>query len=395
MKYDFILFENLYSVENHYKDLDILVRLLMKAGYNVAIADAFKESKLCQPNGVPHIEIDISCPRLFRDPQTYSSKSSSWKDLYYRIRKDYYMYRVLKKVNGMAPNIYLGSMTLATPAFFFHAFQSDTNYYMWALRSSHLLNWKCSSFGLFKFVSKALYNNCVRRKNLRLIVSNELILQEFIQQVGIPRERLIIRPERIIEYKRLLRGKGAKGVSLNILFIGTLRAFKNVEFCIEALKRLSDLRITYTIAGRCKSNTTYNDKISRLIENMPNVIRIDRYIPDDEYEQLMSDCDFLVLCDKKQASCASNGTMIEALLHGKPIIAPDFNPFKYEIYNHGIGYMYHYEDVDSLCRVLKKALESGADVFYKNISTAQECYLENAVIESLRNQIKIIYESKQ
>ena len=43
MKYDFVLFENLFSVENHYKDLGILVTLLKEAGYKVAIADAFKE----------------------------------------------------------------------------------------------------------------------------------------------------------------------------------------------------------------------------------------------------------------------------------------------------------------------------------------------------------------
>lgn len=388
MKYDFIMFENLYSVENHYKDLGILARLLKKAGYSLAIVDAFKEEKLCQMDGVEHISIDIKCNPVFKTPQLYTKKNSSFRSLMLRIQKDIYLYKVIKKVKGYAPNVYLGSMTLATPIFFFNAFNNNTNYYMWALRSAHVLNWKKEKFGLYHLISKALYRNIHKTKNLKLIVSNELIKKEFEKIVGLESERLILRPERIINEKKLLPGKGENGKSLNLLFIGTLRPFKNVEFCLEALKRIDDKRITYTIAGRCKNDAVYNERIASLSADLPNVIRIDRYIPDDEYEQLMSNCDFLILCDKKQASCASNGTMTEALLHGKPIIAPDFNPFKNEVERYKIGYLYRYDDVESLCDILKKAFNNGSNCFMNSISSYQESFMENNVASELKKQIE-------
>lgn len=388
MKYDFVLFENLYNVENHYKDLCILAGLLKEAGYSVAIVDAFKEAELCHIDDIPHISLNVKCNSIFKTPQVYTQSTSGFKNLIYRVKKDIYLYKVIKKLQGIAPNIYLGSMTLATPIFFFKAFEKHTNYYMWALRSAHVLNWKKGKLGLYNIISKLLYRNIHRCKNLRLIVSNELIKKEFEEIVGIENKRLILRPERTITEKRFIKGKGEKGQSLNLLFIGTLRPFKNVEFCLEALKKIRDARISYTIAGRCKNNKAYNEMISKKVAEIPNVNRIDRYISDDEYEQLISECDFLVLCDKKQTSCASNGTMTEALLHGKPIIAPDFNPFKEEIEKYHVGLMYHYQDIDSMCETIEDALMEGALSFKDSILLYQEKFIEKNVVDSLKGQIK-------
>lgn len=388
MKYDFILFENLYSVENHYKDLKVLTVLLQKAGYRVAIADVFKESELCKIEGVPHIAVNIKCPQKFKTLRTYTNKRSGLINLYFRILKDIYLYRVIRKLNGMALNIYLGSMTLATPVFFFKAFDKQTNYFMWALRSANVLHWKNDRIGLYHFISKALYENIHRRDNLNLIVSNELIKTEFEEKVGVDKKRLILRPERVIQKKQIIEGKGVIGNSLNLLFIGTLRASKNVEFCIGAIKKINDKRITYTIAGRCKSDKKYNEKIEELVKDLPNVLRIDRYIPDEEYEELISNCDCLVFCDKKEASCASNGTMSEALLHGKPIIAPDFNPFKNEVEKYGVGLLYRYNDEDSLCETILSALNDGIERFNDNIASYQENFIEDNVAQKLAGQLK-------
>lgn len=387
MKYDFVLFENLFSVENHYKDLGILVTLLKEAGYKVAIADAFKEDSLCKIEGVPHLRMNISCPSLFKEPNTYSEKLSGWKSLYYRIKKDIYLYRIVKYLNTMAPNIYLGSMTLATPAFFFKAFSSNNKYYMWALRSAHVMNWKSDGFSFYSLISKLLYRNIHKYKNLRLVVSNTLIKKEFINDVGIEEKRIIQRPERYIDERRMVKGLGQKGKSLHLLFIGTLRPFKNVEFCINALKELNNPNIKYIIAGRCKNDNQYNDRIARLSADLPNVIRIDRFISDEEYERLMNECDFLVLCDKKQKSCASNGTMTEALLHGKPIIAPDINPFRYECEKNGVGYLYKYGDVESLKSTLSVAFDNGTDVFDEGIMNSQDNYVLANVVNQLKEQL--------
>ena len=387
MKYDFLIFENLYDVENHYKDLNVLAVLLRAAGYKVAILDAFKEAELCKVEGIAHLSVPLKYPKEFKTLHIYSKNKSRWKSLYYRVLKDIYLYRLIKKVNGMAPNIYLGSMTMATPAFFFRAFDKHTNYFMWALRSASCLFWKNKGVGLYHFVSMMLFKNIKRYPNLRLIVSNEIIMKEFEDIIGVQRDRLILRPERFVT-KCVITRKKAKWEELKLLYIGTIRPSKNIEICLEAIKKANDVRIKYTIAGRARMDEKYGDKINNLAKELPNVNRIDRYIPDEEYEKLINECDFIVLCDKEEPSCASNGTMMEALLHGKPIIAPDINPFKFEVEKYGVGFLYHYENVDSLCNVLLKALDRGSDLFCANLESYQEKFLLQSIAKSLKKQIE-------
>lgn len=389
MKFDFVLFENLYTVENHYKDLKILAILLREAGYSVAIADAFKEAELCEIKDIPHIHIGIQCPKTFRTPRVYNQDHSRWRNLYYRIAKDFYLWRVIRRLKKIAPNIYMGSLTLDTPALFFSAFDKSIKYYMWALRSAVPTYWRNGGKGFYYYVSKCLYKNIQKYKNLHLIVSNDIIRNEFVSEVGVENHRIITRPERVISKLTIPDQNNRVGETLNILYIGTVRPSKKIELCMEALKRLNDNRIVYTIAGRCREDKQYGDKINRMASEMPNVVRIDRYIPDDEYETLLKNCDFVVLCDEKEMSCASNGTMSEALLHGKPIIAPDINPFKYEIEKYGIGFLYEYGNIDSLCETLIKALNSGNSAFGEELISYQQGFFSQNVASRLKQQISI------
>ena len=389
MMYDFILFENLYEVENHYKDLALLAELLKEAGYSVAIADVFKESKLCNVEGIPHIQIAKKSIKRFNDPRTFSKKENGFVSLLWRIRKDLYIINALRELHGQAANIYIGSMTMATPYFFFKYFKKDTKYFMWALRSAHSLYWKKSNkFSLTYWLSKNLYDNIRRKDNLYLVLSNELIKKEFKENVGVKPNRMIIRPERTIE--TLPNIIGSSSGKLKLLTIGTLRPFKHVEFCLDALRELNNTQIEYVIAGRCKYDTGYEDMIQVRMQGVPNVTRINRYIPDDEYEKLMNKCDYLIMCDGKQESCASNGTMSEALLHGKPIIAPDFDPFKNEVELYNIGYLYEYGNVDSLKSILKKLLQIDSSIHTQALKKYGEMYLRTNVVKKIKAQINKI-----
>lgn len=386
MKYDFILFENLYEVENHYKDLALLAELLKEAGYTVAIADVFKESKLCNVEGIPHIKIAKKSIKRFNEPRTFSKKENGFISLFWRIRKDLYIINALRELHGMASNIYLGSMTMATPYFFFKYFKKDTKYFMWALRSAHSLYWKKSNkFSLTYWLSKNLYNNIRRKDNLYLVLSNELIKKEYEEKINANSNRIIVRPERTIS--TLPRISSSTPGKLKLLTIGTLRPFKHVEFCLDALRELNNPQIEYVIAGRCKYENGYEEMIREHMEGVPNVTRINRFIPDDEYEQLMNDCDCLMMCDGTQASCASNGTMSEALLHGKPIIAPNFDPFKYEVETYDVGYLYEYAQIDSLKKLLLSVVNIGTREKEINLQKYANKYLRNIVAEDLKNNI--------
>jgi glycosyltransferase involved in cell wall biosynthesis len=82
--------------------------------------------------------------------------------------------------------------------------------------------------------------------------------------------------------------------------------------------------------------------------------------------------------------------MFEALIMGKPIIAPNHEPFRYEVERYGIGLLYDLNDSQSLVKTLRRAKELGANSFCENILKYQETLLEKNVIFSVEKQIKTI-----
>lgn len=388
MKYDFVLFENLYLIENHYKDLCIIAEILKKAGYTVAFADVFKEDSLCKVEGIPHITFKRKALKHFCKVRANTDTLPRIFRYYMRYRQGHQLRYVINQLRGVTKNVYVGSLTLATPTLFIRYFNNETNYYFWGLRASSLLGWKKNFFGYSYFISKKFFGYITKRKNIRLFVSNELIKHEFVKDLGIEPFRLILRPERMIKVKPVMMMNIDRNDSLHLLTIGTLRPFKQVEFCLDALRELNDPRIYYTIAGRSKDINGYEEMIEERMKSVHNVTRINRYIPDDEYRVILESCDFLVLCDGIQDSCASNGTMSEALLMGKPIIAPNFNPFKNEVDFFGVGLLYEYQSINSLKDRIKEAFIKRPSYFYPYLSVYQNLFLEDKVINDIKNQIE-------
>ena len=100
----------------------------------------------------------------------------------------------------------------------------------------------------------------------------------------------------------------------------------------------------------------------------------------------MDDCDFLILCDKKQATNVTNGTMNEALLNGRPIIAPDYDPYRYVINKYDVGLLFNPTDESSLVNVIKKAAQSKASAYLEQLISYQKSLLfENVAKEFCSN----------
>ncbi len=71
-------------------------------------------------------------------------------------------------------------------------------------------------------------------------------------------------------------------------------------------------------------------------------------------------CHFLLLCDKKQPSSVTNGTLMEAFINLRPVIAPNYDPYKYYVEKYGLGILYNPEETDSLVDAINKAIKRGA-----------------------------------
>ncbi len=384
--YDFILFENYYLAINHYKDLCIIAKLLKESGYSVAIANVFEEGKYCSVEGIPHISFKKKSPIYRIHPgRTLYQKLIN---LFIPIRIAYYLRFVLKQLNGKYKNLYVGSYYTGMSTLWIREIPKTSHAFFWGLRSSRLIEYKYGLLSKNSISSYILYRYFKNHRNLCFFVSDEIIYKEFIE-IGIERERIIIRPERMIKELPYINSK--KPINyLNILSIGSIRPTKQIEKVLDSLKLINDKNIFYTIAG--KTDDKYELVIQKHTQGLINVKRLNYRIPENEYSKLIQCCDFLILCDQKQLSSVTNGTMNEALLMNKPIIAPNFNPYKYYIEKYSIGILYNEDSLDDLANAIKIAKKIGPRIFYRNIKEYQKSLLYDNVKVFFSENIKNILE---
>ena len=222
-----------------------------------------------------------------------------------------------------------------------------------------------------------------------MFVSDEIIRKEFLE-LGFQPWQLVLRPERVIdEYtgKSVEYEKKEQNGKCKILCIGSLRPQKRVDLCIQALNELGDKDILFTIAGKASKEHGYSKRISELINGHNNIKRIDKRLSDDEYNLLINSCDYLLLCDEKQLSSVTNGTMSEALLAGKPIIAPDYDPYQTMVNKYGVGVLYDIKDSVSIQNAFVKAKNTDPTVFKNGINQFVSTLEYPYVLEKFKSEI--------
>lgn len=380
--YDFILFENYFLATNHYKDICIIAKLLKRCGYSVAIADVFGEGDHCIVEDVSHIKFTKKCPVPITE---YSSRFGLLKGLvntYRRMRIASYLKYVLLQLQGKYRHLYAGSYYSRMSTKWLGMIPSNSSAFFWGLRSSRLIEHELCPHGRTAVSSRRLRSYFDKHQNLKFFVSDEIIRKEFLDLVLSPL-RLVIRPERIID--ELPCPPENKHAGLNLLSIGSIRESKRIEMILDCLKELGDADIHYIIAG--KASSEYNEIIAEHSKGMYNVKRLDYRIPDSEYDTLLEQCDFLVLCDKKQKSSVTNGTMNEALQKGVPIIAPDYNPYKYYIEKYGVGLVFDPSKPQSLANAITEAKKRGRASYYDSICKYDETYLWDRVVQQFKKEL--------
>ena len=385
MEYDFILFENFYQAFNHYKDVCIIARYLTQCGYSVAIADVFGEAENCHMEGVPHIIFEKDCPVTFdKNVVRRTDIISNIKNSIKRKQIDKYLVYVMRQLRGKYKNLYAGSYFVHMTTGWLREIPDTASVYFWGLRSSRLIEYKLNPFSKVALQSYRLRRYFDHHQNLKFFVSDEIIRDEFIK-IGISRQRLVIRPERYIDAINSSVTNIESAKELKLLSIGSIRENKRIECILDALRPLSDDNITYTIAG--KASETYEKVIASHSIEQCGVTRLNYRIPEEDFNQLFEQCDFLILCDKQQLSSVTNGTMNEALLKGKPIIAPDYNPYKFYIEKFGIGISYDPQSRESLTGAIMDAKQKGVAFFSENIKNYQRTLLFETVTERFGEEL--------
>lgn len=230
-------------------------------------------------------------------------------------------------------------------------------------------------------LSKYFFKN----ENIRLLVSDDIIRSEFLS-LGFKSNQLVLRPERIIETINIPYPAADKKYDIcNILCIGTLRPQKRVDVSLQVLCSMHNPNIHITVAGKGTQEQGYNEKINSIIKMCPNAERIDKRLSDEEYNFLMNSCDYLLLCDEKQLSSVTNGTMLEALLMGKPIIAPNYEPYKTIIEDFSVGILYDINDHASISMALQIALGSNKSIYTEGLNKFRSKFVYHNVLSNFKN----------
>jgi glycosyltransferase involved in cell wall biosynthesis len=126
-----------------------------------------------------------------------------------------------------------------------------------------------------------------------------------------------------------------------VLFFGSLFFGKGIDLMIEAANHInSEVRIL--IVG---SSNTLNVEIETEKFTHAQIRFIDQFTNDDELGLLFCAVDVVALPYRKGYSHGTSGVLVQAGLAKKPILVPDFEPFRSIIDSYKVGLTFSAEDV--------------------------------------------------
>lgn len=364
--YDFLLFENYHLATNHIYDLVLIARMMSSQGLNVAIFDIYHEFVENEIEGVPIIH--WTSKTTYPDDSWMHRKHSIWVTICHsltdRRKIQSYMKEVKTYIEDVADAFYCGSYHNGMSTVLF-----DINKpcYWWGLRSDRF---RFSLKKLFQSPIKGIRilkerRHFMRNPNQKLFVSNEIILEEHVR-LGIPRNRMVKREERVIE-TQTESNLGALNKEISFLVIGQLRPQKNIPLTVTAFKKANLPGASLKLIG--KSQDQYEEVIEKSIYGDTRIIRKNSFLDYSDFNRYFSESHFVLFADEEGPSCITNGTMMEALINHRPIICPDYNPYKMYVNKYGIGITYKPGDVNSYADALRKAVQLGVEHFQPEITT--------------------------
>ena len=80
--------------------------------------------------------------------------------------------------------------------------------------------------------------------------------------------------------------------------------------------------------------------------------------------------------------------MMEALIHHRPIICPDYNPYTYYIKKYGVGLLYKAGDTESYANTMREASQLDTAYFQKAIDAFLETIMFDRVADQFVKDIK-------
>ena len=384
--YDFLLFENYHLAQHHRLDVLIIAKMLKSQGLKVAIFDIYHEDLTDDIEGIPVLHWSSKNP--IPDDSWMIRKHTVFETLIksnmFQWQLHCYMKEVKSFIIDKAKNFYCGSYHNGMSTVLFDI---QKPCYWWGLRSErfHFSIRKLipsPHFGLHLLKERKKF---IRNQNQRLFISNPIIIDEH-ERLGISRDRMIIREERVVE-KVSEANLQTLDKNISFLVIGQLREAKHVPFTIQAFRKANIDGATLKLIGRAQDE--YEKEIQYAISKDKRIIRKNAFLEYDDFNKHFSESHFVVFADEQGPSCITNGTMTEALINHRPIVCPNYNPYKYYIEKYNIGLMYEAGNVDSYAATMKIARDLGVEYFQTSIDEFLKTIRFDVVAKKLVEDLKL------
>ncbi|MCA0931594.1 glycosyltransferase [Lutimonas saemankumensis] len=143
-----------------------------------------------------------------------------------------------------------------------------------------------------------------------------------------------------------------KNEKLRLLFLGSVKPYKNLELLIEVINNLKSNDLILTIAGPAMNNV-YGEQIQSLSKNSRIKTRI-KFLENREITELIYDSDLLVLPYDTRSSLNS-GVILLACSYGRSFISPKIGTVE-EFVNNDKMITYEYSDKTSHKHELRKSI---------------------------------------
>lgn len=166
---------------------------------------------------------------------------------------------------------------------------------------------------------------------------------------------------------------------VNFLSFGHIRRYKRIDLLIDAAQQLYEETgkdFLVTIAGKCPSWSDYEKHIRypKLFD-----LRIG-FVNDSEVAGLFANADYLVL---PYQDLAQSGAITVAFNYGVPVISSDILQFREFVEEGCNGFLFQSENVDSLKKVMLKALRLSTSE-YADLKKSTAVYVsENYSLRSI------------
>ena len=199
--------------------------------------------------------------------------------------------------------------------------------------------------------------------------ASKLYLKEYLTEQEIEKKSFLIpHPNYLICYMHGGRytENGSKFAKLdlhfpedkiNLLFVGAVRPYKNIELIIELAKQYPDGPFRFIITGRPRTGE-YKEQLEAQAAGLKNISLLLEFIPDDVIATLIQKSDALIL-PYDMTSSLNSGTVILAFSNARTVICPEIGTLKE--YPSGICFSYSYRDKDEHFSCLKQVMDSLLD----------------------------------